>query len=565
MLHFVEQCARHSCDATTMKTRSLGIISALWVTLLSPAVALAQDSVPWQDGLSGAPRILAVPILKPSKEALITIQDSPGRDRSDLTLSVNGKTYRPNQFGQVIFDVPNAGAVILSLMENGKEVARKDYALLPGGLLAETDAAPTLAKVFAIQEPPRGGSSLIYSPAVVQPGDTICLLGHNLDSAGVRGEKIVIDGANADTVSASPLAVLAVLPKSLSLGPLKSIFAVSKNGESTNQYEVDVARADISLSDESASTGTIPVNVRIKGTNFPALVEVTNEHPEAISLTAPDKKILSDTALVVLPGGEQNSLSLSGNLKDKALVSLKARILPDVPEFVGGKSVSVTDGSIKSTINYAELVRIKRRLLGVETKLLEMRQARGISTPPERQLAELHALGVRREALVEMLATRVAVFTANGGTPEIVNQAIDDAANGAYYVLESAVRDMTVVPRSSAFALATSLNRQVRTVRPPLPDVVIRLLLPLELDPNAAAILQRVRHVDVAPVASTPEHFAPAPVPATPVVKKKKVVAPAKATRVSRKKVAAKTSVRRRTSVRIQSSSRRTSRRRSRR
>jgi hypothetical protein len=511
---------------------------------------LAAPAPPVVHCVPASAAILSVPLLTPGKPAWITVVDERRRPIAAASVFINGRSLDADNEGRLQFIVPNAGALSISLRSAPDvEVSRVDFALLPNGLLSTAEAAAVGEDVLPAGSPvapapgprPAALPTLVLAPALVAPGQTVVVLGSSFDALP-GSDRLFVDNVPATVVSASGSALLAQLPINLSIGPIKEIFATTSQGN-TASLETDVARTEFiyDADDKGKPLHAGEARAALVGTNLPALVEVTNNSPAGFALTAANGQRLSNGAILVVPGGEPNATPLKYSLVDTAIKpSVELRMLPDVPDLVqwGRPAVAVPD-SLKLAFEYATVVKLKRRLLGVEARLSEIRQK--LSAPDtataaeqEKRLAELRSLSLRQIALSTMLKARQGVFAASGGTSQQYRQAMDDAAGGAYYFLESSARAVAVVPNAPVIPPARRAADRPLVIR--LPEPRFKLWPPA--DSLAMAAPQAVHEQGKAAVEQAkvaPEKGKEAPEHAKPAAQAKgareqvKVAEPAKA------------------------------------
>jgi hypothetical protein len=488
----------------------LGIILASWLGLSSAYAqdlptstfqSVTQAPVVIHPAPEGA-RLHCVPAMAPRQPVWATIVDAQGQPLSGVSLLVNNASYDSNSFGQVTFAVPNTGAVSLVLKNAaGEEILHKDYALLPDGLLAVPEAAELVRRLVPVGVTTAGNPSLDFAPVLVEPGQSVVVLGRGF-AADPRFDRLVIDGMSCDSWSASTVSILAHVPDNLSLGPLKQLF-VGTRGSVTASAETDVARPALQLPETSPSKGKLSGRISVEGTLLPALVEFHNQAAKSVTVTTTDGQVLEDGCDLVLPGGVVNYLAIDVTGRLKHLMPLSLRLVPDAPQLsetspAGGLHINTLLG-----LDYAVLVRLKRREISVETKLGEAAAAPlpGDGIEQDKTKTQTQALALRRRALAAAISARHAILLADGGNEQQYCQAIDDAAGGAYYVLESKVRNAALVPDKVVLQPVAAVPL-VTTVTIVIPDVHFKLWPPAESVAAAAPMPPQLKSGPVEPVSS---------------------------------------------------------------
>lgn len=397
--------------------------------------------------------ILIAPVaLMPDKPAWVTIESASGDPLPGVSLLVNSDVADTNARGVAVFRAPNQGAVSLSLKSgDGQEIIHRDYALAANGLLCRPFAMESVRRLVPSNH--AGPCRLLYAPAVVQPGGTAALLG--VGFAGQPGlDKVLVDGASAQVVAGSECCLVAKLPDNLTLGAMKPVFVSTVSGD-TESLEVDVASAQIEWSGNMHRKETaVEGRVSLLGTSLPAVIGMFNDSPDELIISMPNAGApLGQESLIIMPGGDENYQVLKATHASSRSPSIHLTVLPDAPELLdlpSGKTVKRSDPVVWQTLDYTLLVKLKRSCLAVENAIWQDRLLTHSETSAqmEKQLARQRALSQRHIALSSMVNAREALFTAHGGTAVQIAQATDDATGGAYYVLESQVRALYLVPES---------------------------------------------------------------------------------------------------------------------
>lgn len=468
-------------------------------------------------------KLYAAPALVPGKSAWVTVEDAEGRPQANVSVLVDDVAHDTNGQGEVSFVVPKSGVLSLSLVSDTKHLFEtKQYALVPRGLLVSLDWAPVVQKLLQSYPPVTVGPTIWLSPIVVEPNQFASIIGTNFDAA-VGAEKISIDGMQSHVLSASPASLFFQASKSQSIGPVKELFAVSKGGESSNVVEVDVASAVLAFDKDSAKPDqTINARLSVVGTNLPSLVEFSNATPDACLVQDSNGKRVPDHTLLVSPGGEANSISLKLTINRPERMNLGTHVIADAitTAEMSKDPVFLRNSCSLQDLNRAQLVKLRRRLIAIESRIAEQRKSRDSvekSASPvelEKLSAELRALSVRQIALSSMIASQKIYYMAAGATPEDVRLAEDDAAGGAYYGVDKSIQAINVISENSS-ASATR-NAHIENMMPPPPMRVanllaeprIKLWTPIGLDVLDAAAVNAVLH---APLPGSQPSFSARP------------------------------------------------------
>jgi hypothetical protein len=453
-----------------------------------------------------------VPAFSPNQSVWATVVGSQGQPLSGVSLLVNNEPHDTNVNGQVTFVAPNTGAVALSLKNNaGAEILHTDYVLLSNGLLS-TPQAGELVRRLVPTAAPCDPPVLDYAPVLVEPGQSIVVLGQGF-TAESRSDRVIIDGISCNSLSGSPVSILARIPDNLGLGPLKTLFVSTKGGV-TADAETDVARAELQASETAANKGKISGRIAVTGTLLPALVQFHGPTDKAAVVTTTNGEVIEDGSDILMPGGAVNFQSIDITGKQKQLAGISVQLVPDVPQLAKPGLVASSWMNSLLSSDYSTLLRLRRREIGVATKLSELAAAPvpGESAELDKSKTQGQALALRRRALASAVAQRRAILLADGGSEQLYKQAMDDAAGGAYYVLESKVRDAALAPEKLVLqppAQAPALSAAVAAIF--IPEVHFKLWPPPIESSSAPATSQPAVS---APVASQAPAMQASQVPA---------------------------------------------------
>src|SRR5205085_2148495 len=146
-----------------------------------------------------------------------------------VSVLVNGLPHDTNVLGKASFMTPNTAAVTLSLKRlDDQEPQHLDYALTPDGLLCWSKAGSIVQKV--VPQPFSRMPQLLYAPAVIEPGQTISLLGTAFDGRPDI-DRVYLDGNICEVLAGSSSALLVHVPDHLQSGSFKQIYVGTTSGD----------------------------------------------------------------------------------------------------------------------------------------------------------------------------------------------------------------------------------------------------------------------------------------------------------------------------------------------
>jgi hypothetical protein len=411
--------------------------------------------------------ICGPPTLTVDKPAWVTVVTGAGDALPNISLLVNAEPCETNAKGQAVFRTPNQAAVSLCLKsQDGQEMAQLDYTLAPNGVLSRPSALQTIRSIIASNH--SASCQLLYTPAVAQPGQKATILGTGF--AGQPGsDKVIVDGTRADLVAGSESSLVVKIPDHLAPGSLKQIFVSTATGDS-DSLEIDIASPQLEwATDPLVKQSELTGRLELSGSNLPAMVQVKNHDAQdfSLSLASSADSVLPSDSVLVMPGGDDNFQNLKANHHSRHRPQIDLTVLPDAPELAedrAGTANQYGPQSIWRTLDYALLVKLRRRNLAVEELIRQNRLISHIqsSNQSEKLLAQERALSQRHIALATMIHAREAIFLSHGGTQTQIAQAIDDATGGAFYVLESQMRALYVVPDTPVIKQATAMVAPTR-------------------------------------------------------------------------------------------------------
>lgn len=427
----------------------------------------ASFAVELQHPSPGGARLFAVPVMQPGKDAWVSVYDQVGKPVGGVQVFVNESPHDTDGYGQCAFSVPSGTKLVLALKDaSGKEFCKSEYALSAGGLFVNgNEAAEVFDRLTSTINPQEVAPVISYAPAVLETRQPFIVVGKNF-SGKADGDHLFVDGYEADVFSASNVAILGTAPRKLDLGPLRELYVASAS-ETSNTVEVDICRVEITKYDDAAA-GTDNAKLRVIGTNLPALVEIQNDRPDVFGIESNGVPI-GPAASFVTPGGEQNTVALhvseriAGGARPGTAsnATIDTHLVADAPWSPDDK-LTFSDPQLKrlvTDLTRAQIIRLKRRLLALESRLSEAQEKRTAnsfeaSTPTtaaevETSTAELRTLALRQKRMTGMLTARHGLFLALGGADGDYRLALDEAAGGAFLSLEKSLHNADITAKKA--------------------------------------------------------------------------------------------------------------------
>lgn len=436
-----------------MKTKLAVALTCLTIALAAmvPAANAARPAP--AEPVALKPRLFAVPVLEPGKQAWVSVYDQFGHPVPQAALTINGVALNADAIGQASFVVPQTENLKLSVNDaDGKAATGQEYTLSPGGyLVAEKQALEAVDRIEESVVSNEQAPTIAYAPSAVEISQPFVLIGKNL-SGKADGDHLLIDGYDADTFSGSSVCLLATTPRRMSLGPLREMY-LTTGDETSNTVEVDVCHVEASVVPSENSNG-LRARIRAIGTNVPSLVEFRNLSSSIADLSFESHQLGKRTALIT-SGGENNSAYLDVVRKGEGEIDIDTHLVADAPWSPDDRTTYGDQNKrrIIAELNKAEIVRLKRRLIAIETRLAEEQEHRtkalseGGMTPADLDKinAQLRTLSNRQRRINAMVVARRAVYQALGGDEAGYRQALDDAAGGGAIALEKYLAPLTSV------------------------------------------------------------------------------------------------------------------------
>ena len=468
----------------------LSSLAFFWATSATCAADLPHPS-------PNSARLFAVPVMQPGKDAWVSVYDQGGKPVTGVQVFVNDSPHDTDGYGQCGFSVPAGNKLVLTLKDGtGKEFCKTEYAVSPGGLFVNgSEGAEVFDRLTSIVNPQEMAPVIAYAPAVLEMKQPFIVVGKNF-SGKVDGDHLFVDGYEADVFSGSGVAILSTAPRKLDLGPLRELYVASAS-ETSNTVEVDICRVEVTKYDDAPPSAP-NAKLRVIGTNLPALVEIQNDHADLYAIENNGVPI-GPSASFVTPGGEQNAVPLTVTERTAsgtrstggAAATIDTHLVADAPWSPDDK-LTFTDPQLKrlvTDLTRAQIIRLKRRLLALESRLAEAQEKRtagsiAASVPAtataaeiETSTAELRSLALRQRRMTGMLTARHGLFLALGGEDNDYRLALDEAAGGAFLSLEKSLHSADITAKTAilvkntpvpppAAALAEA-NAESDTLMPP--------------------------------------------------------------------------------------------------
>lgn len=441
-------------------------------------------------------RLNIIPFFVTGQTVSLSVQDISGTQSAGASISINDENLNTDEKGFASFTVADTEHIEIALLGADKrKEERRRFKRRADGYFAESELVAEEASALAkIPDASARFPSIVFSPAVIAPGDNFIIVGNNFSNRAPE-DHVDIDGMEAKVLSASTNALLVEAPSKLRIGPIRELSLIV-SGQASNTCEADVARAffnHIKTEDDDVSPekGKIGMN----GSNVPCLVEVRNDDLETVSLWSPEP--LGKQNVLLTPGGDQNYLPVDvklsrPNAEPRIMLTLRS-------ELDAAKDADSIPPQMRHAAEKAEIIRLERRRIAAEYRLQDIRKkVAEDGADQERLLAEAHALTLRMQHLSRMQIARRAIFECLGGTDAQYRQALDDAAGGALISLDLSVKPIQVIngseSRASEGAQEKKGGRSLRLLEPP-----IKLLPPMTPEEEKIALARQAASKDNEP------------------------------------------------------------------
>lgn len=307
-------------------------------------------------------QVFLPPVLEKEKNVWGSIYDQFGNIAPQQKIVVNDIEVESDDYGSFHFLAPVADKVDVHIA--GIAGSDLSYWSTASGLLVSDQSAVDLVDrldsmpVFSGKEP-----VIALAPSVVETQQTIVVLGKNF--SGKQGDDdLEVADRNADILAASPRSLVAVTSKFMKMGPMKEM-RVSSHEQTSLPVELDVCK--VSVKNNSQPNGKAAVRIDVLGTTLPAVIALTNNSRSDLRFGGWK---LGSQNLFLSQGGVQNafmvepSVALSSNEFAAHLVS---NGLFDAYSMKTNRNL--LSKSVYDTEEQAEIIRLKKRVIGLESQL----------------------------------------------------------------------------------------------------------------------------------------------------------------------------------------------------
>lgn len=445
-----------------MKTRR---IVSLWLTyaLLAPlgtASAIAAE-VPATDI-----QLYCAPVLQAGAQTELTALTRDGQPLAGITIKVNDVSVESDEAGHARFLVPDSKELSIGLQKQSGMSASYSYSRSGNLLVQQTVTGQLVASLYQnLSDQKRTTPRLLWAPATLQQGQEFVIGGVKLGSNSTDF-KVIIDGSESTTLACSPASIIARAPGKLSAAPLRELF-VSCGPSNTNAVETDICDLTLTYPEKPEKDGS-PQQAKLvsAGTNMPCLVRVTNNTPDIASVWLPDQKPMGKQGLFLTPGGADNSIAFQIKRTSSATPALTANLVSEISAGSQKNDVGFVSMQTRKDLCLAQITRLQRRYIAVQTKLEETRkQLEKAETGSESTSSQLQFLSLRQNRLQAMLEARRALLQVLGGTEEAYRAALGKATGTATLPLELSLQ---VSGSGDVHATAMAIQTDTAATRDPV-------------------------------------------------------------------------------------------------
>lgn len=423
-------------------------------------------------------RLNLPPILKAGETATASVTDNRLNLQPNVAIVVQGKTVNGDSSGLISFPVPESGDFSIELSQILSQISpKKSQAVLykPAGngiYLSSSRLKESLLNILELHE--GSNPSLLFAPAVLEIGQPFAVIAGETNLS--KSPQAFVEGQEAKLLAYSSLSMVFCAPPNLLPGAARDLH-LSLNDESTNSSEVDLSRLDksypgVAEKDPSPEEGTL----KIIGSNLPCLIEVRNETPERANFWLDEKVPLGAHFALLSSGGDKNQAKFGIKSTDSRQAIMTYRIVSELPDLLTPNQSNEVVEKLGIDLNRGEIMRLKRRLVSIESRLSEARESRGkelqTSNPRSLELdklnTEIKSLSLRQSRLYSMIAARKAIFLGLGGSPDHYARILDDATGGAYLKVEERTSPVLLGSASRSgfsFPAEPSTTPQTRTAK----------------------------------------------------------------------------------------------------
>src|SRR5579875_847900 len=379
--------------------------------------------------------LVTVPVLSPGRPAWVSVLAGSGHPIPDFSVLVDGVPFSTDRVGAATLQIPKAQSVELAIIDADKRVVdHRNYFITGSGFLVADGGSIEVYSMLDEMVPRKGAGPVIsYAPLAIQPREPLVVFGRNF-TAKPNEDELVVDGLDATVLSGSPVCLLATAPPRVSIGPVREMF-VRAGDDSSTVREVDICKVEFTCRQKELKPGVAyRAKVQVIGTNLPCLVGLDNSSPEVVHIVDRSGQPVPKQAKFISSGGEQNVVPLTITLENTEPFVVDAHLLPDIPGAPEAENLA-KDETYQGLVREAskgEITRLKRRLISVENRLLQLKQkgdlqgaeGAGSDEELERINAELKQTSNRQARLLAMLNCRRALLESFGGSEEDYQRSI---------------------------------------------------------------------------------------------------------------------------------------------
>lgn len=407
----------------------------------APGVEAGTDGS--QQQIAESVQLFLPPVLERNKPAWGSVYDAgSGELVSGQKILINQKVFLTNDYGSFDFLVPDSENLNVCVVNStGKKIWELNYVSSEHGLLiSDKSAAKIVDNLDELSSHASNEPVISHAPSVIEPLQTVVILGKNF-SGKPGDDEFEIDEQPADLLAASPRSMLAVSHRFMKVGPIKEMH-VCRRDLCSLPCEVDISRADLKV--EPSAAGKIKLRVNVVGSTLPVAVSVMNDSTKSNIRFGGWR--LGRQNVFLSPGGQLNHFvtEMDNNLSESAL---SAHLVSNgiFDPYSLRAIINLLPRAVSETFEKAEIIRLKKREIGLEMQSAAVRQEREAALKNNKFNAEEQqrldssaaAISARLFRVQKMLSSRRAVLEGMGDTD--YSKLIDIAASGSTASLENII------------------------------------------------------------------------------------------------------------------------------
>ena len=422
--------------ASWQQTLAMALIFIFLITLYTWQPASA-DSTSNQPTAKGSPasqgnssvQLFLPPVLEKGSAAWGSAFLPDGDGLAKHPVLINGKKVETDEYGLFNFTAPDT-AFSIAIEDEGKPVWETNYTLSERGLLVSDKAA--VGQVDGLDELEDEFNKqpiIMHAPAALEAQQAFVIVGTNF-SGKFGHDAVSVDGFECDAFAGSARSLVIATRNRIPVGPVKEI-SIARDDESSLPLEVDITRVE--LRDQNKTATGSALDLELVGTNLPSLVAVSNRNTDT-QLRFGGRR-LGAQSIFLSPGGQPNRITVGIDNKD--LTDVSAHIIANslFDPYTQKLSSDLLGRKPLMAVNKAEIVRIKRRLLGLEERITLLNKQRAEKAKQKDYTAEedakldsaVKAASIRISRLMRSLRSRRAILDADGMSEQEWAQ-LNDAA-----------------------------------------------------------------------------------------------------------------------------------------